>query len=280
VKFYMLAMCLFSAILMCLGGSAFAAGKGSNPNGKPFIELQGAIVEVEGEISSLSDQVDSLVDRVDTIEGRIGVNEDAIALLQQQNADLETLIVTYGTDLLALQTEVQDLEAQNAALQAQVAAGDSALQAQIDENEALITSLQQTINEITSLQDEIDNNTQLILAMQDEVAAINALLVLKQNVVDGICPAGQSIREIQSDGSVVCEIDDVASGGATGFSLRRVTAKTPIAPGEDISLDAACPAGYALTGGGFSSYPSGIAYQSGPTILMGDVTADNPYNRA
>ena len=45
---------LFVAILTCFAtGNAHAQGKGSNPNRKPFIELNGQIIEVEGELSTL-----------------------------------------------------------------------------------------------------------------------------------------------------------------------------------------------------------------------------------
>ena len=51
--------------------TAISAGKGTNPNGKPFVEIAGQIIEVEGEVSNLKDQMDSLVARVDTIEERV-----------------------------------------------------------------------------------------------------------------------------------------------------------------------------------------------------------------
>jgi len=58
------------AVSLALISTTFAASttnKGSTPKGKPFVEIQGAIIEVEGEIATLQDQVDSLVGRVDTI---------------------------------------------------------------------------------------------------------------------------------------------------------------------------------------------------------------------
>lgn len=272
--------CLLTAVLMCIGIDAFAAGKGANPNGKPFIELGGVIIEVEGEIASLHDQVDSLAVRVNTIEERVSADEGAIASLQQQIADLDGLIATYGTNVASLEAEIQTLETANANLQAQVDAGDSSLQAQIDDNVALLTSLQQTFSEISSLEDQINNNAALIATLQDEIVAINAMLVLKQNIVSGTCPAGQSIREIQSDGSVACEIDDTASGGVTGLSQVRVFNFAPIQPGEDLEMITACPIGYALTGGGSIIYPDGV-YASNPQILIGDASnPDNPYNRS
>lgn len=64
--------------------------------------------------------------------------------------------------------------------------------------------------------DNVDNDTQygagngLVLA--NGVFAVNTGVI--QQRVSGACAAGSSIRTINQDGTVVCEIDDTASGGA------------------------------------------------------------------
>jgi hypothetical protein len=245
---------------------AFAEGKGSNPNGKPFIELQGQIIEVEGEVSTLQDQVDSLVGQVDSIEAKAQANSDAIAALQAQSADLQAQIDANADDILSLQLQVNGLEAENAALQAQIdelGDADGALQAQIDANFAMITTLNQTIADLgINLQDQIDNNTALIGVMQGEIDAIEELLALKQNIVDGYCPDGSAIREILSDGSVVCE---QVGGGGPGTVAVTYTSKSGTAlAGQFLHLNASCPSGYTAIGGGYSFYYQVPVYRSQP----------------
>ena len=252
--------------------SVFAAGKGSTPNGKPFVELQGQIVEVEGEISSLQDQIDSIVAKVSTIEERVGANESAIASLQTQNLNLETLLLAYGSDINTLSSEVTALQQANDELQILVNAGDASLQTQIDENSLMITTLNQSIAEIGDLQSQIDNNVALMEGMQEEINAINQLLQEKQDIVDGKCPAGSSIREITASGAVVCEQDDVGgSGSATGtYKLRMVRVmETVDAPAhKQTHKKLWCPTGYTVTTGGYNIFKSTIR-ANGPYNFLG-----------
>jgi len=120
-----------TAMAVMIATPAFSAGKGATPNGKPFIEIAGQILEVEGEIANLQDQIDSLVERVDTVEERAVANETAITGLEAKNVELQELINAYGTDITALQSEVQALEDANVELQAAVDSGDASLQSQI-----------------------------------------------------------------------------------------------------------------------------------------------------
>ena len=263
------------AVSVALSSTAFAASntnKGSNPNGKPFVEIQGQIIEVEGEIATLGDQVDSLVGRVDTIEDRVTANEAAIASLEATNVSLQEQIDANAVDIASLQSQVASLETANADLQLQIdnlGDADDALQDQIDANAAMITILNQSITDLgVSLQAQINNNNDLIQYMQTEVNDINASLALKQNIISGSCPAGESIRLVQADGSVVCDVDDV--GGATGITSTRVYNYTYVSRNSYGYAYAYCPSGYTLTGGGAShssgyygqesSYPNGNSW--------------------
>ena len=131
---------LLVAISAALSSTAFAASstnKGSNPNGKPFVEIQGQIVEVEGEIATLQDQVDSLVGRVATVEDRAIANAAAIITLEATSADLQLQIDANADDIMTLQGQVSTLEAANTDLQIQINAlgdadGDRAPEADID----------------------------------------------------------------------------------------------------------------------------------------------------
>ncbi len=247
--------------------------KGANPNGKPFIELAGQIVEVEGSVSTLQDQVDSLVDRVDSIEARVGANEDAILALQTTNVLLEGQITANAADVVSLQGQVLVLEQDNADLQLQInnlGDADGNLQVAIDSNSTLITTLNQSIQELgVSLQDQIDNNLDLIGVMQAEIGQINASLAMKQMIVSGSCLPDQSIQQIQADGSVVCAANN--GGGSTAVTELRVYNYNYCYGSNYCYAEAVCPAGSALTGG--AAYGYGGVLQSYPYIWESDYLA-------
>jgi cell division protein FtsB len=245
------AVVLAAMLLFC--AQAFAGG---TPRGKPFIELQGQIVEVEGEISTLQDQVDSIVAKVDTIEGKVAANNDAIASLEDQNAVLQGQL---NASVAELQAEIASLEAANADLQAQIddGAGDiAAAQADIAFNDGLISALTQKISELNvDLQDQIDNNMAMIGALETEIGVINEILDEKLRVVSGSCPEGEAVIEITADGSVVCGV--VVGGGDAAIEMVRVSRFDYQAPSSYLEVEAICPAGYSITGGGFLAYPHG-----------------------
>jgi len=79
-------ICLFSTV-------AFAAGNGSTPNGKPFIEIAGQIVEVQNDVNTLETAHQDLVDAVAALDldlqGQINAINADIAALQAKDADLQ-----------------------------------------------------------------------------------------------------------------------------------------------------------------------------------------------
>jgi peptidoglycan hydrolase CwlO-like protein len=227
---------------------------GANPKGKPFVELQGQIVEVQGEVSSLQDQIDALVGQVESIEDRVTASENAIATLETENTNLQAQLDAHGGSISAMQSEIDALEAQNASLQQQIDdnLGDiAACQAQIDENVATIESLNLAVGEIASLQAQIDNNNLLIQGLTGDVDTINGILTLKQDILDGQCPYGQSLREIQPDGSIACEYDN---HGVSGISVYWTYRSTYVHNGYYATLETYCGSGYTAVGGGFDAY--------------------------
>jgi len=278
---YLLAL-MVSVILTSTAFAGSTTNKGSNPNGKPFVEIQGVIVEIEGEIATLQDQIDSLVGRVDSIEDRLTADEAVIATLVATNVGLQAQITANADDISSLQTQVGELEAENDDLQYQInelGDADNRLQDLIDTNTAMITTLNQSITDLgMSLQDQINNNNDLIGTLEDEIIQINDSLDMKQMIVTGSCPVGQSIRIIQDDGGVVCEIDDQ---GTSSISQYRVYNYRYISRNYSGSVTAVCPSGYILTGGG-SAHQSGVyGYErSSPYVNSGNVANSNYYGRA
>jgi peptidoglycan hydrolase CwlO-like protein len=242
------------------------AFSGTNPKGKPFVELQGQIVEVQGEFSTLQDQIDSLVGRVNSVEEKIDANEAAILSLQSQNDDLQLQINNNAADVESCQAQIELLQAENANLQAQIDTntGDVAeCQTLIDDNNALITSLQQAVQELGDLQSQIENNSALIGMLEQELIDIENDLAMKQTIISGNCPPGESIRQVNSDGSVVCEFDDI---GVSGLDRVTVYYYRQLNPWYSGNATAVCPSGFLVSGGGFrvstdielyNSYPSG-----------------------
>jgi peptidoglycan hydrolase CwlO-like protein len=244
---------LFLLTILLLCSNVHAGGKGGTPNGRPFIELDGQILEVVGEMSTIQDQVDSLVEKVNTLEEKIIANENAIESLNAQNITLQTQVDSYATDIASLQGQIDNLEAENITLQQELDGDiDGSIQQQINTNNGLIASLTQNVNDIgNDLQAQIDNNILLISALETEIDIVNNILTEKQAIISGSCAAGQSIRQVNPDGSTVCEIDNVVSDLVTA----QVSSYNVVQPSNQVTVNLSCPDGYTVTSGGYTSWP-------------------------
>lgn len=251
----------FYTILAILSGTLFinaqlhAAGKVANPSGKPFVELNGYIHEVEGAISSLQDQINTLVAKVDTIEERVTANENAILDLNTKNVYLQSQIDANATDIATLGGKIATLETANSNIQRQIDTlgdADGSLQAQIDTNKATITSTALALDTIKGdFQSQIDNNNHLIMLLQAEIQDLNEAIDLRQMIISGNCPQGQAVRQINTDGSVVCELITEGTTVPGSLTTYHVYNQTNVSPGQTMNVLATCPEGTVLTGGGY-----------------------------
>ncbi|WP_019615456.1 hypothetical protein [Psychromonas ossibalaenae] len=249
--------------ILLLTASSSSALAGGKPKGKPFVAIQDQIVVVEGAISSLEEQVELLVAEVDTIEERVGANEMAVVTLQNQNMALGLLVEQNISDITEILSRIEMLEFENVTLKDDILANAGnldLLEAQVSANEAEILSLQSAVMLVNSdmisleqgLQGQIDNNSDLIALLEAETASINTLLLLKQNIINGSCPDGFAVSEIQEDGSLVCS----NIGAGSGYYLHTVTVlknSMNVKPGGTVKAGTKCHNGYDVTGGGFSS---------------------------
>lgn len=247
--------------------SAVAAqGEQGSANGRPFQTLQNQIdilsVELDEAVSLLQDQINTLVaeqadqntliaalqSAVATLEARVSQNELDIATLQAiQNLQ--------GQLISALETRVTGLEARVAANENDIAAlvqADQALQ-------GLIAAIQGQINVINARITANDGDIAVLQTqvgqLQTQLANVQAQLAAKQNRVNGICAAGSSIRQILTNGNVVCESDDVGAGVGTLSTFRSadtVTVPSSLIFVQFVTNDRYCTGtDYRAVGGGF-----------------------------
>ena len=156
-----------------------------------------------------------------------------------------------GKPFVYIQGEMVDVQDDIADLKTDVAA----LIIDVDTLEGQVAVLE---SELFLLQGDVGLNTDKIAIIEAELIILNANLLLKQNIVNGVCPAGQAMVSVNigvNDGSIVCA---PSSGGITDLHMVIVDRFTFGSASSALEGYADCPYGYDLTGGGGTWY-SGLS---------------------
>lgn len=235
---------------------AFVAGSittGTIANAAPGGVSGSPIAALQLQVSALQATVDSFFDvfvDVAELEAEEAARIAADTSLQQQIEAEATARAAADSALeAALEAEV---EAQS---EARVAA-DDALEAAL---EVEVEQLQLNIRGEAAATQAADEQLQLnILA---EAAARQAADSQLQIRVNGVCPIGQSIRAVNSDGTVVCEVDDGETGSIGRLQVIERVDPTPgdlPGGGAVASSFAPCLTGEIVVGGGYRVSPATV----------------------
>lgn len=248
-------------------------GQGSTPNGRPFQALQSQMAAIEQQLSAL----DAIEAQIDALARQVAENAASIEDLRTYDALLDARISSLGGAVLALETAMAGLEDDVQALQLHDAIADqwlAALEQRADEAEARLdehagelqalvdadSALQEyaaaLLLEINFLKSQTQGATADLTSLQQELADVRAELNAKQNLIVGSCPAGSSIRQIDSAGGVICELDDAGAGGGGGASTIVLTDPfnaSVVVPAAAIGYGfVSCPSGYLPLSAGYS----------------------------
>lgn len=97
---------LIASVLFCFASIAYSFEQepdpGTQPKGKPFVELQGEIVEVQDAIADINAEIDNILASIDTIEGQIAALEAELTTLQVDVTTNADKIAVIEADLVVL----------------------------------------------------------------------------------------------------------------------------------------------------------------------------------
>ncbi len=270
------------AVVLASGVShaASSTDKGSSPNGKPFVEINSQIVEVQGDVATLEEKVETLIGDVDSLEARMTAAEGAITdlnntktSLEAQISDLYAKAAANGVNITDLQTQLATLQAQLTTLETQGSTNTTEinnLKAQID---AINTQIATNADGLAGLQAQLTSVMEQMALLQSQIDIMNAEIATKQKIVSGQCNAGEFVRKVNADGSVVCGSDQQGISGQ--WETVTVNSVQHLPGGQwvtynygcgwwtcsysyyqypnAVTVQQACPAGFVVSGGNYSN---------------------------
>jgi hypothetical protein len=287
------------ALLFVLTGTSVASAQngksntnqGSTPNGKPFTALNAQIRTFQEQIDALVAGNAAQADLISALGGAVLALEARLAGVEGSVADLK------AHDALTDQW-IEALEERWLEAEARLDSQASDLQLLFDADQALQTLMHALKVQADNLQDQLaalgGGMSVAQSSLLSDLAAINAKLSAlqlelggKQAALTEACAAGSSIRQVNATtGAVVCELDDIGSGGAGGAVGRLETSDfadvlRTIAAGGAGSSTMFCPSGWVSTGGGYMKDLPENVFLDGPTSSSSSGTGwkaavDNP----
>lgn len=115
-----------------------------------------------------------------------------------------------------------------------------------------------------SLNTDAEENAEAIAALIADMADIDGELASKQDILDGACDEGATLRAIYPDGGFLCEV----GGGAAGSIATTIQVSGFVTvPRSRIPrpIQSSCPAGFQVTGAGYEA--DTISYRDNFKVL-------------
>ncbi|ATX76282.1 coiled-coil domain-containing protein [Reinekea forsetii] len=270
---------LVSLILLSTG---VLAANGSSPNGRPFIELRNQIIAVLADLNALETQHLALVQRVDDLgldlQGQIDALNVEMLTLQAKDSEMQGSLVELvenmadqGLEIDELLTDLSDVNLAIIDMSNTMGDNSAAIEVLEAEKNAILADMAQMDESLVTALTDIALNSALIEVLAEDIAELDAR---KQNDVVGVCPAGTSVSTVLDNGNLMCSVSNdvgtVIANTVYGNYLdmdNSVTSHTYcsvsvlgicVSYGTSYSYHYAtkydyvsCPAGFALSGGGF-----------------------------
>ena len=180
-----------------------------------------------------------------------------------------------GKPFVALQAQIDALEAQVASVEASIDALDAQwreAEARLDEQDATLQelieadrALQELISALQEKAGTLETRLEDLAVVEAQLAALELEVDEKQAAIIQSCAPGSSIRQISSTGTVACEPDDAGAGGGITFTTTDFsTLNLNVAANSNRVATMFCPSGYRALSGGYTKG------------TLGTVTADIP----